>query len=100
VWSGDLPPRRALQLIGGLYEIPRSRYAALIRDDGSFGWSTDTHMLADLDDTLLSIIFGLGGKKLTARDLHWRPKPAADEKARPKTVREFDVGWFLGQINS
>lgn len=107
MWCGTLAPHRALQLIGGLYEIPRSRYAALVRDDGSFGWTSDSHLLADIDDTLSAIIFGLSGKKLTSADMHWRPKPppddeerAAQEKAHAARVADFDVEWFMGRLNS
>jgi hypothetical protein len=107
VWAGTLRPRRALELIGGLFEIPRSRYAALIRDDESFGWGVDTHLLADIDDTLTAIIFGLAGKKATTSDLQKRPTPppddeakAAAERSRARRVADFDVAWFLGQLNS
>lgn len=101
MWTGTLAPRRALQLVGGLYDIPRSRYAALVRDNESLGWDRNSTILADIADAVKAIAVGLGGKSLHPDQMTRRPKPITadeDDKRRPATIADFDVAWFMRQL--
>lgn len=63
-----------------------------------FGWDRNSELMATIADTLAAIAVGLSGKKLTDDLLVPRPKSQSEKKSRPKTVAEFDVAWFLGQL--
>jgi hypothetical protein len=86
--------------VGGLHEIPRSRYRALVYGDDWFGWDRNSSLIADAVDALTAIGLGLSGKKATEAQLTRRPKMRSGEEKerRPRTIAEFDVAWFMRQL--
>jgi hypothetical protein len=81
--------------------MPRSRYRAIVGgDDLLIGWDTNTTLLADISDALVVLLKGLSGGKATSKDLAPRPKvrDEVEDNHRAKTIADFNVAWFLGQL--
>lgn len=97
IWSGEIQPARALELINGLMNVPDSQFVAS-RADGDV-WPSLHRMVADVHDVLVLIASANGLKNPQG---HFFRRPRFGKKHvedRPKTIAEFDVGGFLRKIN-
>ncbi len=81
--------------------MPRSHYRAVVGGDRLLiGWDQNTSLLADISDGIVVLLKGLSGKKATPDDFAPRPKVRTeqDDNHRPRTIADFNVAWFLGQL--
>lgn len=94
--------RRARLLVGGLLDIPQSRYRAAAQGDPKLlGYDLDRELLMSLNDRLLGLIRGLSGKPMGAWDLWDRPEPTRNDEAETVgTIADFDAVGFMRVINS
>lgn len=79
VWRGTLTKRRALQLLEGLAQEPRSRYrAAALGEDYAFHeWDRTTQVLADVYDAVQNLTYvtaKVQGAKPKQPETYPRPK--------------------------